>query len=110
VGAIPSLVEQYERLAVEPGQPDDRPEESAPRKLERDDMILARAIQAIVQPESQPSRPPKPDRTVGREYAKEPSGVRIVFADAGHGVGSAEGVLAGDDDMAIVSERQIKRA
>src|SRR5258707_15402548 len=57
-GSMPlRLVEQHERLPVEPGHVHHRPEKPAGRKVESHHVILADAVQATVPPESQPPRP-----------------------------------------------------
>ena len=75
------LVEEHERLAVEPGQPDQRAEEIARRKVERNDVALAHAMQPPAPSESQSSGPSEPERPVRNEYADEVSCGRVVFAN-----------------------------
>ena len=72
-------------------------------------MILPDAVEPTIGSVSRAARWPGPQRRVRNEDADESSAQPLVFADAAHRVRSAEGVLAGDHQVAVRSDRQIER-
>jgi hypothetical protein len=74
------------------------------------DVVFPGAVQTIVRPEPQSTRPAETGGAFRDEDAHDMPGDRVVFADARHGVRSAEGPLAGDHDVPVGSELQIQGA
>ena len=82
-----------------------------PLHLQIDELVEAwRELADTVAERLSRSRSPEPQRRVRNEDADESFAQPLVFADAAHRVRSAKGVLTGDHQVAVRSDRQIDRA
>ena len=104
------LLQQQDRLAIEPAQFRDHPEKRPGREVEGDDLVLADAIELTARSEPQPAGSGELHGGVRCQDADQPTGERVVFADCGPGARRAERPLAGNDEVAVGSDGQVQRA
>jgi hypothetical protein len=105
---VVQLWHEDQRLSVEPLKVHYGTRKAFCAEIEGHDVVLPYAVQPTVRPEPQSPRPAESGGAFGCEDAHELPGQRAVFTYARHSVGSAEWPFAGDDDVPVGCELQIK--
>src|SRR5580698_4580183 len=105
-----SLLQEQQRLSVEPGEVHDGAGEAPGAEIEGHDVVFSYAIEATVWPESQSPRPAEARGAFQCEDTHELPCRRVIFTHARYGVRSAERPFAGNHDVPVRSELQIKGA
>ena len=85
------LLQQQDRLAVEPPKPCNHSEKPPGREVKGDDMVLADTVELTARTEPQSAGSSEPHGGVGCQHADKPSGGRVIFANVALALGKPNG-------------------
>lgn len=101
--------QEGQRLSVEAGQLNNRPEAFARLEVEHDDLVPGDTVEVPVRSDSEATWFPELGQSTWRKHTDEIALRGIVFPNGGRGVGRAEGILARYQNVAVGRNGQIER-